>query len=67
MTTVERIKAEIDTLAPSERAELVKSIHGWTDDAWDEQMKRDFDAGKFDALLREVEGDLQAGRLEDGP
>ena len=67
MTTVAEIKAAINQLSLSERAEVARFVHGWTDDAWDEQMKRDLDAGKLDALLKQVQEDIAAGRLMDGP
>jgi hypothetical protein len=50
-----------------ERAELAGWLHGWKDDEWDEQMKRDVAAGKLDTVLREVEADIQTGRLRDIP
>jgi hypothetical protein len=67
MSTVDEIKAAIGKLSLSERAEVARFVHGWTDDAWDEQIKDDFDAGKLDAILRDVRDDIRAGRLEDGP
>jgi len=67
MTTVEEVKALIGRMSLSERAEIAKCLHGWTDDAWDEQIKRDVDTGKLDALLEQVREDIRAGRLEDGP
>lgn len=67
MSTVEEIKAAIGNLSLSERAEIASFVNGWTDDAWDEQIKRDFDAGKLDALLKEVDAEIDAGRVEEGP
>jgi hypothetical protein len=67
MTTVEDILAAIDKLSLSERAELERRLHGWTDDAWDEQIKSDYDAGRLDKIINEVRDDIRAGRLEDGP
>jgi hypothetical protein len=64
---VAQIKEAIDKLTLSERAELLKSLHGWADDAWDEEIGRDFDDGKFDAIIKDIESDMRAGRLEDGP
>lgn len=61
------IKTAIEQLSFEERAELAAWLHGWKDDEWDEQMKRDIAAGKFDAILREVDEDIQAGRLRDMP
>ena len=34
---------------------------------WDEQMKRDIAAGRFDAVIREIDEDIHAGRLRDMP
>ncbi len=61
------IKSAIEQLSFEERAELAAWFHGWADDEWDEQMKRDIAAGKLDAILREVGQDIQADRLRDMP
>jgi hypothetical protein len=61
------IKTAIEQLSCEERAELAAWLHGWKDDEWDEQMKRDIAAGKFDAILREVDEDIQTGRLREMP
>jgi hypothetical protein len=64
---VEQIKTAIEQLSFEERAELAAWFHGWRDDDWDEQMKRDVAEGKLDDVLREVEDDIAAGRLRDMP
>jgi hypothetical protein len=61
------IKAAIDQLSFEERAELAAWFHGWKDDEWNEQMKRDIAAGKLDTVLREVEDAIRSGRLRDMP
>ncbi|HJX82418.1 MAG TPA: hypothetical protein VJ248_10340 [Candidatus Udaeobacter sp.] len=61
------IKAAIDQLSFEERAELAAWFHGWKDDEWNEQMKRDIAAGKLDTVLREVEDGIRSGRLRDMP
>ena len=61
------IKTAIEQLSFEERAELAAWLHGWNDDEWDEQMKRDIAAGKLDNVLHEVEDDIKAGRLRDMP
>jgi len=66
MSTVDEIKAAIEKLSLTERAEVARFIHGWTDDAWDEQIKNDFDAGKLDVLLQEVRDDIVSGRVKYG-
>jgi hypothetical protein len=65
--SVEQIKAAIEQLSFEQRAELAAWLHGWKDDEWDEQMKRDVAEGKLDDVLREVEDDIAAGRLRDMP
>jgi len=61
------IKSAIEQLSFEERAELAAWLHGWKDDEWDEQMKRDIADGKLDAVLREVDEDIKVGRLRDMP
>ena len=61
------IKTAIRQLSFEERVELVAWLHGWNDDEWDEQMKRDIAAGKFDSVLLEVEEDIKAGRVREMP
>jgi hypothetical protein len=44
------IKSAIQQLSFEERAELAAWLHGWKDDEWDEQMKRDTAAGSSTAF-----------------
>jgi hypothetical protein len=61
------IKTAIQQLSFEERAELAAWLHGWNDDDWDEQMKRDIANGNLDTVLLEVEDDIKAGRLREMP
>jgi hypothetical protein len=61
------IKTAIEQLSFEERSELAAWLHGWKDDEWDRQMKRDVANGKLDNVLREVDDDIRAGRLRDMP
>src|SRR5438552_9677628 len=61
------IKTAIEHLSFEERAELAAWLHGWNDDEWDEQMKRDVASGKLDTVLHEVEEDIKAGRVREMP
>jgi hypothetical protein len=61
------IKTAIQQLSFEQRAELAAWLHGWNDDGWDEQMKRDIATGKLDDVLREVEDDIKAGRVREMP
>jgi len=65
--SVAEIKNAIQQLSFEQRAELAAWLHGWNDDDWDEQMKRDIASGKLDDVLREVEDDIQAGRVREMP
>ena len=65
--SIEEIKAAIEQLPLERRAELAAWLHGWKDDEWDEQMKRDVAEGRLDDVVREVEDDIKAGRLRDMP
>ena len=65
--SIDQIKEAIEQLSFAERAELAAWLHGWKDDDWDEQMKRDIAGGKLDRVLREVDEDIHAGRLREMP
>jgi hypothetical protein len=62
MSTVAEIIAAISSLTLEERAEVARHLNDWQDDAWDEQMKRDAAAGKFDALNRDADAAHAAGK-----
>ena len=61
------IKSAIEQLSFEQRAELAAWLHGWNDDEWDQQMKRDIGSGKLDDVLREVEENIKAGRVREMP
>ena len=61
------IKTAIEQLSFEERAELAAWLHGWNDDDWDEQMKRDIATGNLDNVLHEVEEDIKVGRVREMP
>ena len=61
------IQSAIEQLSFEERAKLAAWFHGWKDDEWDEEMKRDVADGKLDLVLHEVEDDIKAGRLRNMP
>jgi hypothetical protein len=58
VTTVREIKAAISKLTLEERAEVARWLHGWEDDDWDAQMKRDLVVGKFNKILAKVDADI---------
>ena len=65
--SVDQIKTAIEQLSFEERAELAAWLHGWKDDEWDKQMKRDVAAGRLEHILREVDEDIHAGKLREMP
>ena len=60
--SIDQIKEAIGQLSFTERAELAAWLHGWKDDDWDEQMKRDIANGNLDHVLREVDDDIRLRR-----
>ena len=67
IVTLSEIKGAIKQLSFEERADLAAWLHGWKNDDWDEQMKRDIASGKLDDLLREREDDIKTGRICEMP
>jgi hypothetical protein len=67
MSTVQEIKAAIEKLSLSERAELERMLHGWADDDWDRQIADDATSGRLDKLLSEVDKEIDGGRLRELP
>jgi hypothetical protein len=67
MSTVEEIKAAIDTLSLSERGQLERMLHGWTDDEWDRQITDDASSGRLDKLIADVDAQIDADKLRDLP
>jgi hypothetical protein len=67
MSTVEQIKAAIEKLSATERSRLEQMLHGDTDDAWDIEMKADAAAGKLDALIKDVDEEIDTGKLRELP
>ncbi len=67
IVSLAEIKSAIERLSFEQRAELAAWLHGWNDDEWDEQMKRDIASGKLDDVLGAVEEDIKAGRVREMP
>lgn len=62
MSTVQEIKSAIEQLNLEERAELIAELCGWSDDAWDLQMKADAAAGRFSALNEHTDRAIRSGQ-----
>lgn len=62
MSTVQEITSAIERLPLEERAELIATLCGWTDDDWDRQMKADAASGKFGQLNEDAQNAYRAGQ-----
>ena len=67
VSSVEQIKSAIEKLSLSERGELERWLHDWSDDAWDRQMSADAQTGKLANLLSEVDVEIDTGDLRELP
>jgi len=65
--SVQEIKEAVLCLSLEERAEVAECLHSLSNDAWDEQIKRDVASGKLAPLLDQVDADIAKNNLGDGP
>ena len=56
--SVQEIKEAVRNLSLKERAEVAACLHSWSEDEWDQQMKRDLAAGKLHKVLARVDADI---------
>lgn len=59
--SVEEIEHAITELSPEELAELSAWFADYQAKVWDEQIERDLDEGRLDALLEKVDEEYEAG------
>ena len=59
--SVQEIETVIAELPPADLAELAEWFSEYQADAWDRQIARDVQAGRFDAILRRVNEQAEAG------
>lgn len=60
--SVQEIQTAITQLPPDELANLIEWIEEYRADAWDRQIEKDVEAGRFDALRQRVREQRQAGQ-----
>lgn len=65
--SVQEIQTAIVELPPGEREDLWEWIEEYRSDAWDRQIARDVEAGRFDALRQRVREQRQAGQCRPFP
>jgi hypothetical protein len=65
MGDISDIKGRIETLSPQEQAELLAWLIERDHRNWDEQIARDQQTGKLDALIAEAVADRAAGKARE--
>ena len=63
--TLDALKTEIGKLAPAERSALSQWLQLQEDQAWDEQIRSDYRAGKLDELVRRAEKEFDDGTIRE--
>jgi hypothetical protein len=64
MSTLAKIRAEIEKLTSSEQRELAQWFAEMQADAWDAQIEDDIQGGRLDHLIVQAEADIAAGRTK---
>ena len=57
------LKEQTKELPQEQLFEFARWIKELEHDAWDAQIANDFDAGKFDEIIAEIETDIQSGNI----
>jgi hypothetical protein len=65
--SIQEIKEAVQHLSLEDRAEVAACLHLWSDDEWDEKMKRDLASGKLDKILAQVDADIAADNIRGMP
>jgi len=65
--TLEAIKAEIEKLPREQRRVLAAWVADQDDAVWDEQIKADFDSGKFQSLIQRAQKEFDDGSIREAP
>lgn len=60
--SVQEIQTAVRELPPGELDDLIEWIEEYRADAWDRQIARDVEAGRFDALRQRVREQRQTGQ-----
>jgi len=61
--SVEQLEQEVAKLERYQFARFSAWFEQFRADAWDKQIARDAEAGKFDAVFAEIEGELKRGEI----
>lgn len=61
--SVEQLEQEVSKLERDQFARFSAWFEQFRADAWDKQIARDAEDGKFDAIFAEIDGELQRGEI----
>jgi hypothetical protein len=64
MSTLAKIRAEIEKLTSSEQRELAQWFAEMQADEWDAQIEDDIQGGRLNHLIVQAEADIAAGRTK---
>ncbi|HJW38152.1 MAG TPA: hypothetical protein VJ420_06015 [Candidatus Udaeobacter sp.] len=65
--SIEQIEQAIEKFSRDELAAFRKWFLEFDQEAWDKEIEQDIAAGRFEAVLREVNDDIKAGRVTGLP
>ena len=65
MNEVEELEARIRVLPRESLARLRDWFYEFENDLWDQQIKTDFKAGKFDNLINDARNELAQGKVRE--
>ena len=63
--SVEQIELEVSKLERDQFARFSAWFEQFRADAWDKQIVRDAEDGKFDAIFAEIDGELRRGNKQN--
>jgi hypothetical protein len=64
MSTLAKIRAEIEELTAGEQRELARWFAEMQAEAWDDQIAEDIQSGRLNHLISQAEADIAAGRTK---
>ncbi len=63
MTKLEKIEAEIESLAPQDVRKLADWLEEYKAELWDRQIEADAKAGKLDTLIANARQEIAEGKV----
>ena len=65
--SLQELESAVAKLSPADLARFAEWLKEYRADEWDRQIAADAKAGRLDALVREAETDIAAGRVSPLP